>query len=61
MACPSFVDFLEFVAADIEMLQFGALKSWELAKLVEGDVEPLKIKKGVFLRENCHVFDPVVG
>jgi len=61
MACPSFVDFLKFVATDIEMLEFGALKSRELTKLVEGDVEPLEIEKGVFLRENRHIFYPVVG
>lgn len=60
MAIPSFVNFLKLVAGDVQILQLGALKGWELIKFIERDVQPLQVYKSIFLGKDAEILNSVV-
>ena len=57
---PFRADLLQFIAADVQVVQLGALEGWPLCELVIGDVEPFEVGEGVLLSEDCEVLDLVI-
>ena len=61
MTCPFRTDLLKLVPPNVQIVQFGALETGPLNELIIGDVEPLKVGECVFLREDSHALNPIVG
>ena len=60
MACPVIADLLQFVSADVQVVEFGTLKSWPLTELVVRNVEPLQVRESFFLSKDSSALDPIV-
>ena len=60
MTSPPFIHFLKFVAADVQIVELGALEAGPLVELVVRNVQPLQVREGVFSREHCKVLDSIV-
>lgn len=61
MTLPTFIDFLNLVEGDIEVLQFWQLKGGEFVKFIVGEVEIFQVEEGFFITKDRNVLDFILS
>jgi len=56
MAGPAFVDLLQFVEGDVEVLKFRALDGRQLEEFVVAEVQPFEIWEDILVAEHITGF-----
>ena len=61
MSGPTFINFLQLIERDVEVLELWAFESCKISELVVAEVEIFKVHKAVFICKNTDVLDFILA